>query len=74
MFSQLHRHAIPFLIFSAGLGDIIELVIKQQSKMYDNIKVVSNYMDFNHQVRCIMTLFEILNPIGSLFHALTQSD
>ena len=47
---ELHDHKVPVLIFSAGIGDIIERVVKQQAHMYSNIKIVSNYMDFNNQV------------------------
>ena len=49
-FELLDRYEIPLLIFSAGLGDVIEETIKLQAHMYPNIKVVSNYMDFNHGV------------------------
>ncbi|ESP01757.1 hypothetical protein LOTGIDRAFT_225142 [Lottia gigantea] len=44
---HLSKLEIPLLIFSAGIGDIIEEVIKQQSNMYNNMKIVSNYMDFD---------------------------
>ena len=47
---ELHDHKVPVLIFSAGIGDIIERVIIQQAHMYSNIKIVSNYMDFNNEV------------------------
>ena len=50
MFEELHRHQVPLLIFSAGVGDIIVEVISQRGKLYENMKVVSNYMDFNGQV------------------------
>ena len=50
MFEDLHRHKVPLLIFSAGLGDIIVETITQRGKMFDNMKVVSNFMDFNGQV------------------------
>ena len=49
-FQLLNRRSVPLLIFSAGLGDVIEETIKLQSRMYNNMKIVSNYMDFNHQV------------------------
>ncbi|XP_061605955.1 cytosolic 5'-nucleotidase 3-like isoform X4 [Phyllopteryx taeniolatus] len=46
-FSQLHQHSIPLLIFSAGIGDILEEVIRQAGVFHPNVKVFSNYMDFD---------------------------
>ena len=54
LLKELHAHDVPLLIFSAGLGDIIEEVIRQQYTMYDNIHIVSNYMDFNNKVRAAL--------------------
>lgn len=42
----LHRHKVPLVIFSAGIGDVLEEAIRQQACMFDNIKVISNYMNF----------------------------
>lgn len=46
-FNHLHEHSIPLLIFSAGIGDILEEVIRQAGVFYSNVKVFSNYMDFD---------------------------
>ncbi|XP_051792433.1 7-methylguanosine phosphate-specific 5'-nucleotidase-like isoform X1 [Erpetoichthys calabaricus] len=46
-FRQLHKNGIPLFIFSAGIGDILEEVIRQAGVFYSNITVVSNYMDFD---------------------------
>jgi hypothetical protein len=50
LFHELHKHGVPLLILSAGVGDIIVETIKQRAVLHDNIKVVSNFMDFNEQV------------------------
>ncbi|KAM3598712.1 uncharacterized protein V6R79_021644 [Siganus canaliculatus] len=47
-FDHLHKHCIPLLIFSAGIGDILEEVIRQADVFHPNVKVFSNYMDFNN--------------------------
>ena len=36
---------------SIGIGDIIEIAVEHQCKLYDNIRVVSNYMRFDDKVR-----------------------
>ncbi|XP_029014161.1 cytosolic 5'-nucleotidase 3-like [Betta splendens] len=46
-FDHLHEHSIPLLIFSAGIGDILEEVINQAGVFHSNVKVFSNYMDFD---------------------------
>ncbi|XP_019064780.1 7-methylguanosine phosphate-specific 5'-nucleotidase isoform X2 [Fukomys damarensis] len=45
-FDTLHRHGVPLFIFSAGVGDILEEVIRQRGVLHPNIHIVSNYMDF----------------------------
>ncbi|XP_020340265.1 cytosolic 5'-nucleotidase 3 [Oncorhynchus kisutch] len=46
-FDHLQEHRIPLLIFSAGLGDVLEEVIRQAGVFHPNVKVFSNYMDFD---------------------------
>ncbi|XP_072224908.1 7-methylguanosine phosphate-specific 5'-nucleotidase-like isoform X2 [Leuresthes tenuis] len=46
-FDHLHEHNIPLLIFSAGIGDILEEVIRQAKVFHSNVNVFSNYMDFD---------------------------
>uniref|UniRef100_A0A3Q2D611 5'-nucleotidase n=1 Tax=Cyprinodon variegatus TaxID=28743 RepID=A0A3Q2D611_CYPVA len=50
-FDRLHEHGIPLLIFSAGIGDILEEVIRQANVFHSNVKVISNYMDFDESGR-----------------------
>ncbi|XP_056263019.1 cytosolic 5'-nucleotidase 3-like [Pseudoliparis swirei] len=47
LFDHLYEHSIPLLIFSAGIGDILEEVIRQAGVFHPNVKVLSNYMDFD---------------------------
>lgn len=49
-FNHLHEHSIPLLIFSAGIGDILEEIILQAGVFHSNVKVISNYMDFDETV------------------------
>ncbi|KAF7652611.1 hypothetical protein LDENG_00094560 [Lucifuga dentata] len=41
-------HQVCLLIFSAGIGDILEEVIRQNHVFHPNIHVISNYMDFDN--------------------------
>ena len=51
LFHLLATHDVPLLIFSAGLGDLIEEVMNHHAKIDPNIHIVSNYMSYNEQVR-----------------------
>ncbi|XP_013907930.1 PREDICTED: cytosolic 5'-nucleotidase 3A [Thamnophis sirtalis] len=46
-FDKLQEHNIPVFIFSAGIGDILEQIIHQEAVYRSNIKVVSNFMEFD---------------------------
>ncbi|XP_053120003.1 7-methylguanosine phosphate-specific 5'-nucleotidase [Hemicordylus capensis] len=46
-FDQLHQSRVPLFIFSAGVGDVLEEIIRQAGVFHPNVNVVSNYMDFN---------------------------
>ncbi|KAA0710756.1 7-methylguanosine phosphate-specific 5'-nucleotidase [Triplophysa tibetana] len=46
-FKHLNDTCVPLLIFSAGIGDVLEEVIRQADVFFSNVKVVSNYMDFD---------------------------
>jgi len=47
MLETLHKAHIPVLIFSAGIGDVLEEILHQNDIYYPNIKIVSNYMNYN---------------------------
>lgn len=48
LFETLEKNGVPVLIFSAGLADIIEEVMRQKlKKKFKNIEVVSNRMVFD---------------------------
>ncbi|KAI9999468.1 hypothetical protein NQD34_018511 [Periophthalmus magnuspinnatus] len=46
-FDRLHQHNVPVFIFSAGLGDVLEEILRQSGVYLPNVKVVSNFMDFD---------------------------
>ncbi|XP_064409216.1 cytosolic 5'-nucleotidase 3 isoform X2 [Latimeria chalumnae] len=46
-FDKLREQDVPVFIFSAGIGDILEEVLRQAGIENSNIKVVSNFMDFD---------------------------
>uniref|UniRef100_A0A3P9QFM6 5'-nucleotidase, cytosolic IIIB n=1 Tax=Poecilia reticulata TaxID=8081 RepID=A0A3P9QFM6_POERE len=49
-FDCLAEQRVPLLIFSAGVGDVLEEVIRQNRAFHPNVHIISNYMDFDHTV------------------------
>ncbi|VEL33276.1 unnamed protein product [Protopolystoma xenopodis] len=47
--SILNHREVPVLIFSAGLGNVIELILERFKICHPNIRIVSNFMDFNQE-------------------------
>lgn len=43
-----HRLQVPVLVFSAGLGDTICAVLKNEEVLLPHIKVVSNYINYDN--------------------------
>ena len=42
----LHKNNIPLIIVSAGIGNIIKGFLQKNNCYYDNIEIISNFMDF----------------------------
>nr|CAH8822696.1 unnamed protein product [Trichobilharzia regenti] len=45
--NKLHDFSIPLTIFSAGLGDVIDLVLQNAKLKTDSIEIVANFFHFN---------------------------
>lgn len=45
---NMKKKHMPLLIFSAGLGDIIALTLRREDLLLDNVSIVSNALDYNH--------------------------
>lgn len=73
-FEQLHKHEIPVLIFSAGLGDIIHEVIQHQAVLYDNIKIVSNFLEFDESGKVVGFVGDMIHVYNKNEHAIHSSD
>ncbi|KAK4473739.1 hypothetical protein MN116_002617 [Schistosoma mekongi] len=46
-FQLLSDYHIPVLVFSAGLGDVIELFLRFANVYHSNMRVISNFMQFD---------------------------
>ncbi|XP_030077186.1 7-methylguanosine phosphate-specific 5'-nucleotidase isoform X1 [Microcaecilia unicolor] len=48
-FKGLYSNEVPLFIFSAGIGDVLEEVLRQADVLDKNVTVVANYMDFDEK-------------------------
>ena len=49
MLACLSKWQIPVLVFSGGIGNVLEYVLENSNCRYPNMTVVSNFLDFNSQ-------------------------
>uniref|UniRef100_A0AC11AXB2 5'-nucleotidase, cytosolic IIIB n=1 Tax=Ovis aries TaxID=9940 RepID=A0AC11AXB2_SHEEP len=85
-FNTLSQNNIPLFIFSAGIGDVLEEMIRQRKVFHPNIHIVSNYMEFDEDVEerrerymdsydIVLERDETLDVVnGLLQHILQQGD
>lgn len=46
-FKKLYNARVPVIVFSAGLGDMVEAVLRYHNALFDNVKVISNFLKYN---------------------------
>eukprot|EP00246_Nothoceros_aenigmaticus_P008887 TRINITY_DN2409_c0_g3_i2.p1 TRINITY_DN2409_c0_g3~~TRINITY_DN2409_c0_g3_i2.p1 ORF type:complete len:359 (+),score=44.76 TRINITY_DN2409_c0_g3_i2:3-1079(+) len=74
LFEILDAQGVPCLIFSAGLADIIEEVMRQKlHRFFGNIRVVSNRMDFDEADNLIGFRGRTIHVLNKNEHALEMA-
>ncbi|CAG5078434.1 Similar to cN-IIIB: 7-methylguanosine phosphate-specific 5'-nucleotidase (Drosophila melanogaster) [Cotesia congregata] len=46
LIDRLNAAKVPVLVFSAGLGDVVEAILKLHDVFLNNVKVVSNFLNY----------------------------
>ena len=59
----LYSKKIPLIIISSGLGNSIELFLKMNDMYYDNIYIVSNFVDFGQDGKIACIPKDIVTPV-----------
>ncbi|XP_028804294.1 7-methylguanosine phosphate-specific 5'-nucleotidase A isoform X1 [Neltuma alba] len=71
LFEFLEEKGIPVLIFSAGLGDIIEEVLRQKlHRTFTNVRIVSNRMVFDEDGHLVSFKGKLIHSLNKNEHAL----
>lgn len=60
--SFLYQEKIPLIIISAGVGNFIEIFLKNNHVFYDNITILSNFISFDQQGKIKEIPKNIINP------------
>lgn len=55
MFKKLHEQNVPLIILSAGIGDVVELILEHENLVADNVSVVSNFLKLSKDSNGIST-------------------
>ncbi|XP_066586070.1 7-methylguanosine phosphate-specific 5'-nucleotidase [Prorops nasuta] len=50
LFDKLNSLSVPILVFSGGLGDVVEAVLTHHNILLKNVKVISNFLKFNNSI------------------------
>ncbi|KAL2642576.1 hypothetical protein R1flu_010163 [Riccia fluitans] len=73
-FEILDGENVPLLIFSAGLADIIEEILRQKlHRVFPNIRVVSNRMNFDKDGNLIGFVGKTIHVLNKNEHALEMA-
>lgn len=56
VFDKLCSQKIPLIVLSAGVGDVVELTLKHDNLLTDNVSVVSNFLDLSKDENGISTI------------------
>ncbi|KAL0844531.1 hypothetical protein Bca101_017777 [Brassica carinata] len=74
LFEFLEEKEIPVLIFSAGLADVIEEVLRQKlHRTFKNVKIVSNRMVFDDDGRLVSFRGKLIHVLNKNEHALDMA-
>lgn len=63
--NKMNEFKIPVIIISAGIGNIIKEFLENENDYFENIKIVSNFINFENGI--------IKNIEGSTIHALNKN-
>ncbi|XP_043473742.1 7-methylguanosine phosphate-specific 5'-nucleotidase-like [Leptopilina heterotoma] len=47
LMDKLNSAKIPVLVFSAGLGDVVEAILRHNNVLLDNVEIISNFLNYS---------------------------
>ncbi|XP_076051995.1 cytosolic 5'-nucleotidase IIIB isoform X1 [Oratosquilla oratoria] len=74
MMQVLNEKGVPVLVFSAGMGDILEHVLMRFGVYTPNVKVVSNYFKYNEEGYMVGFQGDLIHMFNKNENAIHSSD
>ncbi|KAF8786778.1 7-methylguanosine phosphate-specific 5'-nucleotidase-like isoform X2 [Argiope bruennichi] len=74
LFESLHKHDVPLLIFSAGVGDVLKEVLEQRDLMYPNIKIIANFMRFDEKNKLMGFKGDLIHTFNKNLSSIENKD
>ncbi|CEF67488.1 7-methylguanosine phosphate-specific 5'-nucleotidase [Strongyloides ratti] len=72
---RLNYLNVPFVIFSAGIGDVIDIYLRKQIKLIEkNIYIISNSMIFNNDNICVGFSEPLIHTFSKNSSVIKKSD
>lgn len=62
--SKLYENQIPIIIFSAGIGNVIEQFLQKENCYYNNITIIGNFIKFNENGNMIKFSDNIIHTLN----------
>ncbi|GFS92203.1 7-methylguanosine phosphate-specific 5'-nucleotidase [Nephila pilipes] len=53
LLESLYKNNVPLLIFSAGIGDVLKVVLQRCNLLYPNVKIIANFLQFDSENKLI---------------------
>lgn len=50
LIERLRAADVPVLVFSAGLGDVVQAVLQHHNVFFDNVKIISNFLKYEDNI------------------------
>ncbi|CAG0916923.1 unnamed protein product [Notodromas monacha] len=64
MMELLNKNEVPLLVFSAGLGDVIEEILKFQDSLTPNVHIISNRFEFDESGKIVGLKGDVIHPFN----------
>lgn len=72
LFDKLNKANVPVLVFSAGLGDVVEAILTTHEVLFNNVKIISNFLKYDGEKIDGFKNEKLIHVFNKNEHALEQ--
>lgn len=74
LFEKFEKLKVPVLVFSAGLGDVIKVMLKKNNMDFENIEIISNFLKYKGDVIQGFVNEKMIHVFNKNEHAIEDKD